>query len=195
MKSRRNLSLALAVLVWANLPGCARRQAMYDQPKIKPFRESEFFADSRAMRLPPENTVARGESIGEDPVHTGTSNGSLVQEIPVVVDRAFLERGADRYKIFCTPCHSQIGDGLGMIVRRGMYPPPSFHIDRLRVAPAGHLYTVIGNGMGKMNGYAGQIPVMDRWAIVAYVRALQLSQNATMADVPSEARQKLESSR
>ena len=121
------------------------------------------------------------------------SGDLLIDEVPLKkVDRAVLERGRQRFNIYCSPCHGRTGDGQGMIVKRGFSPPPSFHIERLRDAPAGHFFHVITNGYGAMYSYASRVPVEDRWAITAYIRALQLSQNARVADVPASERGKLE---
>jgi hypothetical protein len=128
-------------------------------------------------------------------MYTGKSGKDFVQSIPLAVTEAFLKRGQDRYNIYCTPCHDLTGYGKGMVVRRGFKAPPSFHIDRLREAPAGYHFDVITNGFGAMLNYSAQIRVEDRWAIVAYIRALQLSQHATMQDVPSDEKQKLEAER
>jgi mono/diheme cytochrome c family protein len=172
--STERLALAAAVVL-AALGGC--RQDMHDQPKYKPLRASRFFDDGRASRPLVEGTVARGHQ-HED-------------EAPPVT-RALLERGRERYDIFCAVCHDRAGKGRGMIVERGFKQPPSFHIDRLRQVPDRYLVEVIGNGFGAMPSYAQQIRTADRWAIAAYVRALQLSQQATLADVPADERALLE---
>lgn len=165
---------------------------MQDQPKVLPDAASRFFADGRGNRPLVAGTVAHG-SFREDPAYfEGKVDGRLVPELPVPTTRRLLERGRERYDIFCSPCHDRVGDGAGMIVQRGFRRPPSFHIPRLREAPAGHFYDVISNGFGVMLSYGAQVPVEDRWAIVAYIRALQLSQNATPGDVPPEERAKLD---
>lgn len=166
------------------LAGC--RQDMFDQPRYRPYRESDFFGDRRSARPPVPGTIARGELRDDPHLYTGRVNGVLVTTFPFPVTRDLLERGRERYDIFCTPCHDRVGNGNGMVVRRGYRAPPSLHIDRLREAPVGHYYDVITNGLGAMPDSAAQIPVRDRWAIVAYVRALQLSQRATPADVPAD---------
>jgi len=171
------------------LLGCSE-QDMVVQPKFKPYQESAFFADGRSSRPIVAGTIARGQNF--DPVYgTGKSGDLLVDKIPAKVDRAMLVRGQQRYNIYCVPCHSRAGDGRGMIVQRGFPPPPSFHEQRLLDAPAGHFFNVITKGYGAMYSYASRIPVEDRWAIVAYIRALQLSQNATITDVPPEEQPKL----
>lgn len=173
---------------------CACRQDMHDQPKIKPLRANAFFTHERSARPLVEGVVARGEFRDDETLYTGKSGGTLVTTFPVPVTREGLARGKERYGIFCTPCHDQVGTGRGMVVRRGFRSPPSFHIDRLRQAPVGHFFDVVTSGFGVMPSYSAQIPVEDRWAIVAYVRALQLSQHASLADVPPDVRASLEGS-
>lgn len=181
--------------------GC--RYDMQDQPRYKAFKKSDFFGDNKAMRDLPEGTVARGnlradkafyqgkkENAGNaqpapaaQPVTDASGNTVVttfpdaIEEFPIPVTKELIDRGEQRYKIFCTVCHGPLGNGDGMIVRRGFPKPPTYHDDRLRNAPVGHFFDVITNGWGKMNPYASQIPVPDRWAIVAYIRALQISQN------------------
>jgi mono/diheme cytochrome c family protein len=171
------------------LAGCDNlHQDMGNQPKNKPLSPSDFFADGRSERAPVENTVARGALDNDDLVVAKESNN-----FPVPVNEALLERGEDRYKIFCTPCHGLQGDGNGMVAMRGMKHPPSYHIDRLRQSPNGYYYDVITNGFGQMYSYSAQIPPRDRWAIIAYLRALQLSRNAHVAELPADVREKLNS--
>lgn len=165
------------------------KQDMANQPKTLPFSPSDFFEDGRSERPLLENTVARG-SIADDALFVPKDSNAL----PLPVNKELLERGQERYKIFCTPCHGLQGDGNGMISMRGMKHPPSFHQDRLRQAPNGYFFDNITNGFGAMYGYSAQIPPRDRWAIIAYVRALQLSRNARVADLPSELREKLNQS-
>jgi mono/diheme cytochrome c family protein len=162
------------------------RQDMANQPKSRPLSPSDFFDDGRSERPLVENTVARG-SLADDALFVPKDSNAF----PLPVNQELLERGQDRYKIFCTPCHGLQGDGNGMIAMRGMKHPPSFHQDRLRQAPNGYFYDNITNGFGAMFGYSAQIPPRDRWAIIAYVRALQLSRNAKVADLPAELREKL----
>ncbi|MEA2631180.1 MAG: hypothetical protein QOE66_1399 [Chloroflexota bacterium] len=170
--------------------GCSE-QDMVIQPKLKPYQESAFFEDGQSSRPLMAGTIARGQVL--DPVYaTGKSGDLLVDKIPARVDRALLERGRQRYDIYCGPCHSRSGDARGMIVQRGFPPPPSFHDQRLLDAPSGHYFHVITNGHGAMYSYASRIPVDDRWAIVAYIRAMQLSQHATLEDVPPQERPRLE---
>lgn len=168
------------------LSGC--RQDMHDQPKFIPLRESDFFADHRSERPLVEGTVARGEVEDSDLLSTGMVNGELATVFPFPVTWDVMRRGQERYDIFCSPCHARTGNGDGMIVRRGFRAPPSLHVDRLRQAPVGHFFDVIINGFGAMPDYRAQVPVRDRWAIIAYIRALQASTAAGIADVPPEKR-------
>jgi len=159
---------------------------MQDQPRVNPLAKSSFFSDQRSARPPVEGTVARGQLHEDTYLYTGKINGALGDAMPFPVTREVLERGRERFNIFCAPCHSRVGDGEGFIPSRGFArKPPSFHLDRLQKQPVGYFYDVITNGFGIMPDYAAQIPVRDRWSIVAYVRALQLSQHASGADVPS----------
>jgi len=163
---------------------------MANQPKNRPLSPSPFFADGRSERPILENTVARG-ALENDVYNVGKEFAGFPPGLKV--DQALLERGQDRYRIFCTPCHGLQGNGEGMIAMRGMKHPPSYHIDRLRQTPNGYLYDVITNGFGAMYSYADRVPPRDRWAIIAYVRALQLSRNSKVADLPESLRQKIAS--
>ncbi|HEY3876838.1 MAG TPA: cytochrome c [Candidatus Kapabacteria bacterium] len=192
------------------------RQDMQDQPKYLPYRGSEIFPDSLSSRNLVEGTVPRGYLWLDQALYTGKSGtaghpadsakagatmgtaktsvptrpaaaaGSDVNEFPFPITKEILDRGQERFNIYCSPCHGVLGDGRGMIVNRGFRPPPSYHQDRLRTAPLGHFFDVITNGFGAMPDYSMQIPPHERWAIIAYIRALQLSQNANIADVPSD---------
>ena len=174
----------------------ACRQDMHDQPKYKPLAASTFFADGRSARPIPPNTIALSELADDDKVHTGEQGDQFLDTIPIPVSMALLQRGREQYDIFCSPCHGRLGDGEGMVARRGFHFPKNFDSDRLRQVPPGYLYQVISNGYGGMGDYADQIPdADDRWAIVAYLRALQLSRHATEADVPPEERSRLEAQR
>jgi len=186
---RGRLALVAALAMATLAAGC--RNDMHDQPKYKGQRGSEFFADGRSERPLVPGTVARGHLDDDEQLYAGKLDGQPVTTFPAPVTRAILERGQERYGIYCTPCHDRVGNGNGMIVERGYRRPPSLHIDRLREAPVGHFFDVITSGFGAMPDYAAQIPVDDRWAIVAYIRALQLSQHATLGDVPSEEQAKL----
>ncbi len=158
---------------------------MHRDPKLEPLTESDFFPNAMASRPQVEGTVARGQLHADTYFYTGMINGQPGNEMPFPATRQVLERGQQRFDIYCTPCHSLMGDGNGVIVQRGYRRPPSFHTDRLRQAPLGHFFDVMTNGFGAMPDYAAQVPPADRWAIVAYIRALQLSQDATRSDVPA----------
>ena len=168
------------------LAGCSLKQDMAQQPKNRPLSPSDFFSDGRSERPLLENTVARG-SLADDALVVPKESNTF----PLPVTSELLERGEGRYNIFCTPCHGLQGDGNGMIVMRGMKRPPSYHQDRLRQVPNGYIFDVITNGFGAMLGYSSQLPPRDRWAIVAYVRALQLSRNAKVAELPADLREKV----
>lgn len=167
----------------ALVAGC--RQDMHDQPKFVPQRGTDFFADGRSARAQVEHTVARGQANEADFLHTGLENGKEVDAMPFPATLAVLERGQEQFNTYCTPCHSRVGNGLGMIVDRGYKPAGNFHDAKRLAEPLSHYFYVITNGYGAMPDYAAQVPVADRWAIAAYIRALQLSQNATRNDVPS----------
>jgi len=182
------LSIALSSLLL--LGGC--RQGMYDQAKAKPLSLSPFFADHASARPLIPGTIPR-EWPGDDPVSTGKSeDGKLLVTMPIPLSREVLERGRERFEIYCAVCHDRTGSGRGMVVQRGFPPPPSFHSDRLRQAPIGHFFDVITHGYGAMYPYAARVEPQDRWAIAAYIRTLQLSQNAKLDDVPQEHRPDLE---
>jgi mono/diheme cytochrome c family protein len=182
--------LGAVMLAASALAGC--RQDMQDQPKFIPLRPSTFFDDGRSERPLIEGTVARGHLNDDTAFYTGKGpDGKPLDTFPFAVTANVVERGQNRYNIYCAPCHDRTGSGDGMIVQRGYRKPPSYHIDRLRQVPNGHLYDVITSGFGAMPDYAAQIPPHDRWAIVAYIRALQFSQNASAADVPAGARGQL----
>jgi mono/diheme cytochrome c family protein len=176
----------LAGLLLAVLPGC--RQDMHDQPKYQPLEASSFFKDGRASRPRVPGTVARGRRDDDTLFVSGKVDGKLSEVFPGPVSQATLERGHQRFDIYCAPCHDRAGTGLGMIVMRGYKQPPSFHEERLRSMPPGYFFDVMTNGFGVMPSYAAQVPVVDRWAITAYIRALQLSQHATLAEVPEAER-------
>ena len=165
---------------------------MHDQPKYKPFAHSSFWPDQRSVRPLVDGTIARGKLKTDTKMWKGrNTDGTFVTELPVPVTKALLVRGQARYNIYCTPCHDRTGSGEGMIVQRGYKQPPSFHDARLRAVPDGYFFQVMTNGFATMPAYAAQVPARDRWAIVAYIRALQLSQNATVADVPADEQAKL----
>jgi mono/diheme cytochrome c family protein len=169
--------------------GC--RQDMHDQPKYIPLREAAFFNDARSARPVVQGTVARGQLHEDALLYTGKVDGADATMFPFAVDDKVMARGQERFNIYCSPCHGRTGLGDGMVVRRGYRRPPSYLDDRLRTAPIGHFFDVISNGFGAMPDYAAQIRVDDRWAIAAYIRALQLSGHATVADVPADQRGKI----
>lgn len=166
---------------------------MAEQPSYRPLQKSDFFDDGRSARPIVEGTVARGHLRDDDALYTGKVGGAFVAVFPFPVTREVLERGRERYDIFCAPCHDRVGNGGGMVVLRGYPRPSSFHVDRLREAKVGYLYDVIASGFGRMPSYAAQVPPRDRWAIVSYMRALQLSHRMKAQDLPAADRAKLES--
>jgi mono/diheme cytochrome c family protein len=170
----------------------ACRQDMAEQPRYDPLEASRFFPDGQAARPRVAGTVARGELHEGTALFTGKLDGRLVDKVPVAVTPEVLARGRERFDNYCSPCHDRVGTGKGMIVRRGYRQPPSLHDERLRQAPAGHFFDVMTSGFGVMPAYAAQVAVQDRWAIVAYIHALQRSQHASLADVPPAERRALE---
>jgi mono/diheme cytochrome c family protein len=179
------------LLVTFSLWLAACRQDMHDQPKYRPFERNPFFADQRASRPLVPGVVARGHLDEDQVFFTGASAAGPVAANPLPVTRELLMRGRERYNINCSPCHDRVGTGAGMIVQRGYKQPQTFHSDRLRSAPDGYFFRVMTNGFAVMPSYAAQVTARDRWAIVAYIRALQFSQHATLADVPESERAKL----
>jgi mono/diheme cytochrome c family protein len=196
--SKRNLLIIAILSLVALAGGC--RYDMQDQPRLKYYKESDFFADKRGSRDQVENTIARGHLYDNKAFYTGkidnpnpsapaatatdasgntvvTSFPNDIDAFPVPVTKELIDRGQERFNIYCIVCHGPLGNGDGMVVRRGFPKPPTYHDDRLRNAPVGHFFDVITNGWGKMNSYAYQVPPADRWAIVAYIRALQATQN------------------
>jgi len=168
--------------------GC--HSAMYDQARVDPLEASDFFADGQSARPLVAGTVPRGALDEDEAFFTGKSAGELLREIPVEIDAKLLARGRERFNIYCSVCHGLAGEGDGAIVRRGFRRPPSYHTARLRGVPAGHFFDVVTHGFGAMPDFAAQVPPADRWAIAAYIRALQLSQYATPEDLsPEELRQ------
>jgi hypothetical protein len=180
---RRSAAVFLAGVVCC-LCFAACRQDMHNQPKYRPLRASEFFRDGSSARPVVEGTVARGTLQEDEAFFTGKMGTTAVTVLPFAVDEHVLDRGEERYNIYCTPCHDRTGTGKGMVVQRGYRQPPSFHDDRLRAAAPGHFFDVMTNGFGAMPDYRAQISPRDRWAIVAYIRALQLSQRAAPSDIP-----------
>ena len=181
MKQIRNFAAMGSLLSVLVLAGC--RQDMHNQPKMVPQRGSTIFADGRSVRPQVANTVARSQGHEDTYFFTGMVGNKEGDGMPLPVTMALLQRGEERYNIYCTACHSRVGNGDGMIVQRGYRPAGNFHTDRLRNAPLGHFFAVMTNGYGAMPDYAAQLTPEDRWAVAAYIRALQLSQNAKQADV------------
>jgi mono/diheme cytochrome c family protein len=187
MSPGKRVALTLALI--AGLAGC--RQQMANQPKYDPYEPSDFFADGMSARPRLAGTVARGEA-GIDPYfETGKINGQDGDAFPFPVTADVMQRGRERFNIYCSACHGRLGDGNGMIPSRGYRRPPSYHTQALRAAKVGHFFDVMTNGFGAMPPYRTMIPPRDRWAIVSYIRALQLSQNATIDDVPPEVKAKV----
>lgn len=189
---RRGFSLLATAGFLLVCAGC--RQDMHVQPRYNPFDAADFFEDGQSARMPVAGTIPRGDlRLGpQELLYTGKVNGALADAFPFPVTRADLDRGRERFNIYCEPCHGLSGDGDGMIVQRGFRRPPSLHMDRLRAAPAGRFFDVITNGFGVMYPYGYRVPTRDRWVIVAYIRALQLSRQASLNDVPAADRKKLQ---
>lgn len=193
MRPDRGVLLAGALSALVVCSAC--RQDMFNQPKARPYRSSDFFRDGGSARPPVPGTVARGQLRADRALHTGIGpDGRFVARLPLPLDRSVLLRGKERFEIFCSPCHGRTGDGRGMIVQRGFKEPTSFHAERLRRQPIGYFFDVVTSGFGEMSSYAAQVPVADRWAIAAYVRALQLSQHAPLSEVPPLDREGIERS-
>ena len=180
-------AILLAVLI---LSGCT--MTMKVQPRVDPYEPAAFFPDGQSARLPVEDTVPYGAAHTDDALYTGQVDGQYVEEFPFMITKEDLEYGRQRYDIYCAPCHGFTGDGDGMVVQRGFRQPPSFNQDRLREAAPGYFFYAITNGFGTMPSYANRIPVHDRWLIVAYIKALQLSQHAPVTGLPAEDVAKLE---
>jgi mono/diheme cytochrome c family protein len=184
----RHLLIVFAVFA---LPGCDMLD-MYDEPRFEPLESSTFFDDGASARPLVAGTVARGDLREDEALYTGKIDGKLVNDLPIDLDRAVLDRGQERFNIYCSPCHGRLGDGNGMIVRRGFRRPPSFvGTERLLNAPVGHYFDVISNGFGAMPSYASRVEPHDRWKIAAYIRALQRSQNGSLDDVPDSERNQI----
>jgi mono/diheme cytochrome c family protein len=182
--SRSRAAIGGVLLGIVALAGC--RRDMQDQPKYKPLAESQFFADHRSARPQVEGTVARGHLRIDEARYTGKVSNNDIDYFPIPIARADIERGRQRFDIYCSPCHSRLGDGLGMVVRRGYRQPPSYYSPKLVNAPVGHFFDVMTNGFGGMPSYASRVAPDDRWRIAAYIRALQLSMSGKSSDVPSD---------
>ena len=189
MLSRRSYLLSSVFCLLLAAAGC--RQDMHNTPTAQPLRESLFVKSASTARPLIEGTVARGTLQDDAAFFTGKTGGVAIDALPFPLTAEILDRGEQRYNIYCTPCHGLAGNGDGMIVQRGFRQPPSYHTDRLRTAPLGYYYDVMTNGFGAMPDYRAQVAPRDRWAIAAYVRALQLSQHAPAAEFPQEEREKL----
>jgi mono/diheme cytochrome c family protein len=187
---RRNLLNLVMIAMSVALASC--RQDMHDAPRYEPLEASAFFASGGSARTLVANTVPRGFLREDELLYTGKVSGQFANTFPMAVTPAVMARGQERFNVFCSPCHGRTGEGNGMIVQRGFRRPPSYHEQRLRDAPAGYFFDVMTNGFGAMQDYATQVPVADRWAIAAYIRALQLSHSATVADVPADRRADLD---
>jgi mono/diheme cytochrome c family protein len=188
--AHRNVTLLL-MLLFIGLAGC--RNDMRDGSRLKPLEPLDFFPDRQSARPLVEGTIAQGQNRMENELlFTGHVNGQLSNTLPMPLSRELLARGQERFNIFCSPCHDQTGAGLGIVVRRGFTRPPSFHADRLREAPLGHFFDVMTRGFGAMYSYASRVPPEDRWAIAAYIRVLQAAQDARLADVPEQERERLQ---
>jgi mono/diheme cytochrome c family protein len=185
----RKLLMGAGALAFFTLTAC--RQDMHNEPRYKPLAESEFFADHRSARPMVEGTVARGHLRIDEARYTGKIDGEDIDQFPIPIAKADIERGETRFNIYCTPCHGRLGDGNGMVVLRGFRQPPSYYSDRLVNAPVGHFYDVISNGFGAMPSYASRVEPDDRWRVIAYIRALELSESASVNDVPPDQRQTL----
>jgi mono/diheme cytochrome c family protein len=190
INSNRFLLAGLTGVAFLGLAAC--RQDMHDQPRYKPLAASEFFSDHRSARPMVEGTVARGHLRIDEARYTGKINGDDIDQFPIPIAKEDIERGQTRFNVYCTPCHGRLGDGNGMVVMRGFRQPPSYYSDRLVHAPVGHFFDVISNGFGAMASYASRVEPDDRWRIVAYIRALQLSESASSNDVPADQRQNLQ---
>jgi mono/diheme cytochrome c family protein len=202
MSSRDKIVIALITAGF--LSGCFRgtpsekppihlNPNMDDQPKYQAMEESRFFADKSSLRTPVAGTVARGELNSDINYFQGKdAEGILIKDLPLPLTAHLLNRGRERFDIYCAPCHGAAGDGTGIIVKKGYMPPPTFHQQRLREVADGHIFDVISNGIRNMPTYGHQVAVSDRWAIVAYIRALQRSQNFMLEDIPEDIQGELE---
>jgi len=188
---RRRLAITVVALSSA-LAAC--RQDMHDAPRYEPLEASTFFSDGHSARTLVANTVARGQLREDEHFYTGKVGGQLATEFPMPVTTEVMARGQERFNVFCAPCHGRTGDGTGMIVQRGFRQPPSYYEDRLVNAPVGYLFDVMTVGFGAMQDYSAQVPPADRWAIAAYIRALQFSRRGSMNDVPADRREELDRS-
>jgi mono/diheme cytochrome c family protein len=186
---RNKIAISIGALIVLGLAGC--RDDMHNQPRYRPLAASAFFADHRSERPEVEGTVARGHLRIDTARYTGKFDGQDIDQFPIPIARADIERGRDRFNIYCTPCHGRLGDGNGMVVLRGFRQAASYYTDKLMKAPLGHFFDVMTNGFGAMPSYASRVEPDDRWRIVAYIRVLQASESAKLSDVPPDQRQNL----
>ena len=185
MTQIRRVAMAAALASVSLFTACGIRLDMHEQPKFKPLRKNDFYADARASRPLVEGTVARGQLGNDELFYTAKIGDKEVDQFPYPVTQQMLERGRERYNIYCSPCHSRVGDGNGMIVQRGFKKPPDYTEDKLMKAPVGHFVNVMTNGFGSMSEYKSQLSMSDRWAVAAYIRALQLARKGSASDVPA----------
>ena len=191
LKSRAVIQAGvISILCLVIMASC--RQDMHDQPRVEPFEESDFFGDRRSARPALEGTIPRGHLRLDEHLYTGKINGELATTVPFPVTLDVLRRGQERYDIYCAPCHSKVGNGLGMIVQRGMKQPESFHSQRLLEVEIGHFFDVTTNGFGNMYSYEERVEPRDRWAIAAYIRAMQLSQGANLSELPESDQRRIQ---
>ncbi len=186
---RNKIAISAGTLLLLALAGC--RDDMHNQPRYKPLAESDFFADHRSARPEIDGTIARGHLHIDTARYTGKFDGEDIDQFPIPITRADIERGRDRFNIYCSPCHGRLGDGNGMVVLRGFRQAASYYSDKLMKAPVGHFFDVMTNGFGAMPSYASRVQTDDRWRIVAYIRVLQASESAKLSDVPADQRQNL----
>ncbi len=191
MSLRKVAGASAALIMSLQLLGGCKTREMVSQPKHRPLSESSVFPDGRASRPLIKNTVAQGDLRLDDFYYQGKLNGQMANRFPMPVTENLIRRGKERYDIYCSVCHGRTGEGNGMIVQRGFKRPPSFHEDRLRQSPPGYFVDVINSGFGVMYSYGDRVPADDRWAITAYIRALQRSRQGHLADVPASEREAL----
>jgi mono/diheme cytochrome c family protein len=186
---RNRILIPIAALLFVALAAC--RDDMHNQPRYKPLAATDFFGDRRSARPPVEGTIARGFLRIDEARYTGKLGGEDIDQFPIPIAKADIVRGQARFNIYCTPCHGRIGDGNGMVVLRGFRQAASYYSEKLMQAPVGHFFDVVSNGFGAMPSYASRIMPDDRWRVIAYIRALQLSENSKLTDVPPDQRQNL----
>ena len=186
---RNRIFIAGGALLCLALTAC--RDDMHNQPRYKPLAATAFFGDGRSARPEVEGTIARGQLRIDEARYTGKVDGEDIDQFPIPITKADIERGQSRFNVYCTPCHGRLGDGNGMVVQRGFRQPPSYYSQRLINAPIGHYFDVVSNGFGSMASYASRVTPDDRWRVIAYIRALQLSESAKLGDVPADQRQNL----